>query len=67
MTVFKTMLAIILCIVGVLFVVFEIGMLVSEPHLFWTDGWVPFSVFVVLGVIIFVGGIVILLGTFWKR
>jgi hypothetical protein len=66
MRVIKTILAITLCVVGLLLVLFEIGMLNAEPHLFASGGWVPFSVFVMLGIVIFVGGVVILLTVLGK-
>jgi hypothetical protein len=59
MAMFKTILGVILCIVGVLFVLFEIAMLIGETHSFLTGGWIPFSIFVVLGLAIFVGGILL--------
>ena len=31
----------------------------SESHSFWRDGWIPFTVFVVIGVLVFVGGILL--------
>jgi hypothetical protein len=62
MMVARIAIGIILCIAGGLFVVFELGMLYSEPHLFLTGGWIPFSIFVVLGVIMCIGGALLLKG-----
>jgi len=59
MNTLKLIVGIILCIVGVLFILFECAMLISETHSFWTGGWIPFLIFVVLGVIIFIGGILL--------
>jgi hypothetical protein len=57
----RLIVGIILCIIGGLFVVFEVGMACGETNLFLHGGWVPFSVFVVLGIIIALGGVLLLL------
>ncbi len=57
----RTILGAILCIVGFLFVVFELGMLASEPGAFVHGGWVPFLVFVVIGLILLAGGALLVL------
>jgi len=44
---------------GVLLVLFECAMALSEPHSFWRDGWIPFTVFIFVGVVIFIGGILL--------
>ncbi len=62
MSTLKLIAGIILCIVGIYLVFLEVGMLVSEPHCFWTGGWIPFTVIVVIGVLIFVGGILLCKG-----
>ena len=62
MMIAKIAIGIILCIAGVLFVLFELGMLYSEPHSFLTGGWIPFSIFVVLGVIMCLGGVLLVKG-----
>jgi hypothetical protein len=67
MVAFKITAAVVLCIVGVLFVIFEVGMLCGEPDAFRRGGWIPFLVFVVLGIIMFSGGVTLLLGTFRNR
>jgi hypothetical protein len=61
MTAFKITLAVVLCVVGILFMIFEVGMLCGEPHLFTRGGWIPFVVFFVLGIIICSGGVTLLL------
>jgi hypothetical protein len=62
MSILRTVMGICLCVVGVLFVLFELAMAGSEPHSFLTGGWVPFLVFLVLGAVIFLGGLLLL----WK-
>ena len=57
MGVFKLIIGIILCLVGIYLVFLEVAMLISESHAFRNGGCVLFVVFVGIGVLIFVGGI----------
>ena len=43
-----------LCVLGILCVVFQLGMLYSEPHAF-ASGWHRFLIFVIVGIVIFFG------------
>mgnify|MGYP001032064501 CR=1 FL=1 len=59
MRTFQLIIGAVLCIMGVLLVLFECAMALSEPHSFWRDGWIPFTVFIFVGVVIFIGGILL--------
>jgi hypothetical protein len=60
MKISKMIFGTILCIVGILFVLFELAMTGSEPDAFMHGGWIPFLVFLVIGIIRFVGGLLLL-------
>ncbi len=55
----KAVMGIVLCLVGVVFVLFASAEAISEWHSFLRDGWVPFLVFAAFGVLIFWGGVLL--------
>ena len=59
MVVVRIVFGILLCILGIHSVVFQLGMLYSEPHAF-ASGWHIFLIFIIVGIIIFVGGVLLL-------
>ena len=59
MAVVRIVFGILLCILGTLAVVFQLGMAYSEPHAF-ASGWHVFLTFIVVGIVIFVGGVLLL-------
>jgi hypothetical protein len=59
MRAFKLIMGTILCIVGIYLVFLEVGMVISEPHADKNGGWVIAAVFIGIGVLIFLGGILL--------
>jgi hypothetical protein len=57
----RKVLGAILGAIGIACVGFTSAEAISERHAFLRDGWIPFAVFVVLGAMIFAGGVLL-----WK-
>ena len=70
MNVFKIMfttLAVLLCIVGTVLVLFELAMLGSEPGALVKGGWIIFLMFTLIGMALFAGGVWLLFRTHGKH
>ena len=64
---FATVMAVSLCIVGILLILFELAMVGSEPGLFLTGGWRVFLVIVLIAVGMLAVGVLIILTTTRRR
>jgi hypothetical protein len=60
-------LAIVLCILGTVLVLFELAMLGSETSLFFSGGWLPFTVCFTVGVALLAGGVGLLMSSIRRK